>query len=63
VTTASRSKLKKKPSDTTIGADLVFLSSGLNWACKVRTRDGGRLLSDNPLRGSTRSDSSARFSI
>jgi len=44
-------KLKKKPSDTTIGADLVFLNSVLNWACKVRTPDGGRLMTDNPLRG------------
>jgi integrase len=44
-------KLKKRPSDTTIGADLVFLNAVLNWACKVRTSDGGRLLSDNPLRG------------
>jgi hypothetical protein len=44
-------RLAKKPSDTTIGGDLVFLNSVLNWACKVRTPDGGRLLADNPLRG------------
>jgi integrase len=46
-----RVKLKAKPSDTTIGADLVFLSAVLNWACKVRTSDGSRLLGDNPMRG------------
>lgn len=44
-------KLKRKPSDTTIGADLVFLNSVLNWACKVRTPDGSRLLADNPMKG------------
>ena len=44
-------KLMKRPSDTTIGGDLVFLNSVLNWACKVRTPDGSRLLADNPLRG------------
>jgi integrase len=44
-------KLKKKPSDTTIGGDVVFLNSVMNWACKVRTPEGKRLLADNPLRG------------
>jgi integrase len=44
-------RLKKRPSDTTIGADLVFLNSVLNWACKLRTPDGFRLLTDNPMTG------------
>ena len=48
-------RLAKKPSDTTIGGELVFLNRVLNWACKVRTPDGGRLLQDNPLCAVTRS--------
>jgi integrase len=44
-------KLAKNPSDTAIGADLVFLNSALNWATKLRLKDGSRLLADNPMRG------------
>jgi integrase len=39
------------PSDSTIGADIVFLQAALNWATKVRLPDGQRLLEANPLHG------------
>jgi integrase len=41
--------LKMKPSDTTIGADIVFLQSVLNWATLVTLSDGSRLLEKNPI--------------
>jgi integrase len=44
-------KLSKKPSDTTIGADLIFLNTVLNWAGRVMLPNGSRLLSENPIRG------------
>ncbi len=44
-------KLTKAPSDTTIGADIVFLNSVLNWATRVMQHNGTRLLSENPVRG------------
>ena len=39
------------PSDATIGADVVFLISTLNWATNVQRPDGSRLLEQNPIRG------------
>lgn len=44
-------KITRAPSDTTIGADLVFLQSVLNWATRVVLPDGSRLLAINPVRG------------
>lgn len=44
-------KLSKNPSDTTIGADLIFLNTVLNWATRVMLPNGSRLLSENPVRG------------
>ena len=44
-------EFKAAPSDATIGADIVFLISTLNWATNVQIPDGTRLLDQNPLRG------------
>jgi len=44
-------KLSKNPSDTTIGSDLVFLDSVLNWATRVRLFNGDPLLAANPAKG------------
>jgi integrase len=44
-------KFKAGPSDATVGADIVFLVSALNWATNVQLTDGSRLLEQNPLRG------------
>ena len=44
-------RLKPNPSETTIGADIVFLQSVLNWATTVVKPDGTRLLEQNPIRG------------
>jgi integrase len=44
-------KLKANPSDTAIGADLVFLNAALNWATKLKLQNGSRLLAENPMRG------------
>jgi integrase len=43
--------LRATPSDTTIGADIVFLQTVCNWALRLRRPDGGRLLETNPLHG------------
>lgn len=43
--------LRPGVTETTIGADLVFLQAVLNWGTKVRLTDGTRLLAENPLRG------------
>lgn len=45
--------LKPNPTDTTIGADIVFLNSVLNWAHRKRVKGAGgarrRLLPENPV--------------
>ncbi|HEX5437497.1 MAG TPA: tyrosine-type recombinase/integrase [Gemmatimonadaceae bacterium] len=46
-----RKRLSTKPSDTTIGADIVFLNSVLNYATRLKLSDGSRLLAENPIRG------------
>lgn len=46
--------LSATPSDTTIGADLVFLNSVLNWGMRVALSDGSRLIESNPVRGCER---------
>ena len=38
-------------SDTSIGADIIFLESALNWATYQRQADGSPLLASSPLRG------------
>jgi integrase len=38
-------------SDTTVSADLIALSTALNWAVRERTSTGRRLLRENPLFG------------
>jgi integrase len=38
-------------SDTTAGADIIFLQSVLNWATNYIQSDGSRLIDQNPLRG------------
>ncbi len=43
-------EIRKGPSETTIGADIVFLQSVLNWATEV-TQEGRPLLERNPVRG------------
>jgi hypothetical protein len=43
-------RLHAQPSDTTIGADIVFLQSVLNWATRRRVR-GKALLESSPIRG------------
>ncbi len=48
---SERRRLAARPSDTTIGADIVFLNAVLNWATTVRLKDWSRLLSENPIRG------------
>lgn len=47
-------KLSKAPSDTTIGADIIFLNTVLNWATRVMLPNGTRLLVENPIRGYAR---------
>jgi integrase len=47
-------RLTASPSDTTIGADIVFLQSALNWATRVRQPNGARLLETNSLHGYAR---------
>jgi integrase len=42
---------RKRVSDGTIWADLVFLNSLMNWATKWRTEDGKYLMRENPARG------------
>lgn len=44
-------KLSSRPSDTTIGSDLIFLASVLNWATHVRLPNGEPLLAANPING------------
>lgn len=46
-----RNRLRANPSDTTIGADIVFLNSVLNYATRLKLSDGSRLLTENPIRG------------
>lgn len=41
----------RQVSDTTIAADLIALSTALNWAVRERTSTGRRLLRENPLLG------------
>jgi integrase len=47
-------KIAAGPSATTIGADIIFLNTVLNWATRVMLPNGTRLLSENPIRGYTR---------
>lgn len=47
---AKRRKLTTKPSETTIGADLIFLNAVVNWATRTTLQDGTRLLAENPIR-------------
>jgi integrase len=42
--------LAKRPSRGTIGADIVFLQTVLNWATNTMLPDGTRLLVENPIR-------------
>lgn len=44
-------KLRANPSDTTIGADIIFLNSVLNFGTKTRLADGTKLLRENPVTG------------
>jgi len=46
-----RQRLRKNPSDTTIGADIVFLNAVLNWATYLKLPSGSRLLAENPIKG------------
>jgi integrase len=46
-------KVSAGPSATTIGADIVFLNTVLNWATRVMLPNGTRLLAENPIRGYT----------
>lgn len=46
-----RRRLGARPSDTTIGADIVFLQAVLNWATTVKLKNRSHLLSENPIRG------------
>jgi len=43
--------LRKQVSETTIGADIVFLNSVFNWATTKRLPNGRLLLTENPIRG------------
>lgn len=47
-------KLSANPSETTIGADIIFLNTVLNWATRVMLPDATRLLAENPIRGYSR---------
>ncbi len=42
--------LRARPSRGSIGADIVFLQSVLNWATNTMLPDGTRLLAENPIR-------------
>ena len=46
-----RVKPGKGVRDRAIEADLVDLQTALNWATRERTKDGRRLLKENPLHG------------
>lgn len=44
-------KLKPSPSAATIGADVIFLNSVLNWGSTVKLANGDYLLPRNPVKG------------
>ena len=47
-------QLSNKPGETTIGADIIFLQSVLNWATTKKQRDGTSVLERNPIQGCKR---------
>lgn len=43
--------LSRRPSEKTIGADIIYLNTVLNWATRVMLPDHTRLLGENRIRG------------